>query len=140
MEAVVVSRSQVDHDVEQVVVGARQQEVPEGRRRVWRETRGSGISWSTPGGQLRCVRAPTAALLLLWTQEVLQAVGDPLHLLHLRVLHPTKMEDPSVGWGDLSHTHLVSDITLDLLSLCFDLRTLSGLPDRKRSRAASRRV
>lgn len=33
VEAVVVTRSQVDHDVKQVVVRAGQQEVPEGR---WR--------------------------------------------------------------------------------------------------------
>lgn len=34
MEAVVVAGSQVDHDVEQVVIGAGQQQVPEGRGRV----------------------------------------------------------------------------------------------------------
>lgn len=44
----------------------------------------------------------TAALPLLWTQEIRQTVGDPLHLLHLRVLHPTKMEDPSVSWRNLT--------------------------------------
>lgn len=50
----------------------------------------------------RCARGLTAALPLLWTQEVGQTVGDPLHLLHLRVLHPTKMEDPSVSWRNLT--------------------------------------
>lgn len=44
----------------------------------------------------------TAALPLLWTQEVLQTVGDPLHLLHLRVLHLTEVEDPPISWRDLT--------------------------------------
>lgn len=43
----------------------------------------------------------TVALLLLWTQEVLQTVSDPLHLLHLGVLYPTKVKDLPVGWRDL---------------------------------------
>lgn len=43
----------------------------------------------------------TVALLLLWTQEVLQTVGDPLHLLYLGVLYPTKVKDLPVGWRDL---------------------------------------
>lgn len=53
----------------------------------------------------------TAALPLLWTQEIRQTVGDPLHLLHLRVLHPTKMEDPSVSWRNLTDKRPMADIT-----------------------------
>lgn len=53
----------------------------------------------------------TAALPLLGTQEIRQTVGDPLHLLHLRVLHPAKMEDPSVGWGNLTGKRPMSPIT-----------------------------
>lgn len=50
----------------------------------------------------RCVQDLTAALPLLWTQEIRQTVGDALHLLHLRVLHPTKMEDPSISGRNLT--------------------------------------
>lgn len=70
----VVSGGQVDDHVEQVVLTRRQQRLSE---------------------------VTTFALVLLRAQEVLQAVGDSLHLLHLRVVHSAKVEDPPVGWRDL---------------------------------------
>lgn len=84
----------------------------------------------------------TAVLLLLWTQEIRQTVGDPLHLLHLRVLHPPKMEDPSISWRNLTVKRTLRSISslhkfkLHLAKLFEDFQ----LPDKKKNRAGARQV
>lgn len=60
----------------------------------------------SPGGAEVSGWSITVAEVLLWTQEGLQTVGDALHLLHLRVLHLAKMEDPPICRRNLTETNI----------------------------------
>lgn len=107
MKTVIVAWSKVDHHVKQVVIRTGQKGVPERRRGIWRERKEKMCRLdATQISRVLRSRRDLTALPLLWTQEALQTVGDPLHLLHLRVLHLTEVEDPPISWRDLTRDKL----------------------------------